>query len=163
MWCKTTGTTPHLVVACPPGAPHRWREKAARPNPLDGAPNKESTVKKRKTAKLGYPHRSVKKRASASTHAEHSEWSTRMQLRVIARDLLPKAAQQARKGKTRLLAVLSNILLRTELSEPKNPADVEQFAEEGQRKQQRHAQESSHEKQFNDWAAATMARGQAKS
>ncbi|MGI0088683.1 MAG: hypothetical protein ACREBI_12130 [Nitrosotalea sp.] len=52
-----------------------------------------------------------------------NEWATRIQLRSIARDLLPHAAGQARHGKTRMLAVVSNILLRTEVSELKQRAD----------------------------------------
>jgi hypothetical protein len=46
-----------------------------------------------------------------------NEWATRVQLRSIARDLLPAAARQARAGRSRMLAVLGNILLKSEVSD----------------------------------------------
>ena len=46
-----------------------------------------------------------------------NEWASRVQLQSIARDLLPVAATQARKGRSRLLAVVSNILLKSEMTE----------------------------------------------
>lgn len=46
-----------------------------------------------------------------------NEWASRVQLQSIARDLLPTAAAHARKGRSRLLAVVANILLKTEMSE----------------------------------------------
>lgn len=46
-----------------------------------------------------------------------NEWVSRVQLQSVARDLLPVAAGQARKGRSRLLAVIANILLKTEMTE----------------------------------------------
>lgn len=46
-----------------------------------------------------------------------NEWASRVQLQAIARDLLPVAAAQARKGRSRLLAVVANVLLKTEMTE----------------------------------------------
>src|SRR6185437_5266776 len=46
-----------------------------------------------------------------------NEWASRVQLQSIARDLLPVAAAQARKGRSRLLAVVSNVLLKSEMTE----------------------------------------------
>lgn len=41
-------------------------------------------------------------------------WAARVQLRSVARDLIPEAAKQARNGRSRLLAVIGNILLDSE-------------------------------------------------
>ena len=49
-----------------------------------------------------------------------NDWAVRVQLRSIARDLLPQAASQARNGRGRLLAVLANVLLKSEVSELKD-------------------------------------------
>ena len=49
--------------------------------------------------------------------AFRTEWSARVQLRAIARDLLPKAAALARRGRPRLLGLLTKIFLTTETAD----------------------------------------------
>ncbi|MHB8754061.1 MAG: hypothetical protein ACYC92_03765 [Candidatus Acidiferrales bacterium] len=46
-------------------------------------------------------------------------WAARVLLRSVARDLIPDAASLARKGKSRLLQVIGNILLGSETLETK--------------------------------------------
>ncbi|MHB8541830.1 MAG: hypothetical protein ACYDCD_12965 [Candidatus Acidiferrales bacterium] len=51
-------------------------------------------------------------------------WAARVFLRAVARDLIPDAATLARKGRSRLLAVVGNILLNSEALEIKGEAAV---------------------------------------
>jgi hypothetical protein len=66
-----------------------------------------------------------------------SEWAARVQLRAVCRDLLPQAASQARKGRSRMLAVIGNILLKSEVSELKSRDEISggQLAEERRQQQ----------------------------
>lgn len=56
--------------------------------------------------------------------AFRTEWTARVQLRAIARDLLPKAAALARKGRARLLALLTKIFLTTETTDLRKMASL---------------------------------------
>jgi hypothetical protein len=57
-----------------------------------------------------------------------TEYAARVQLRSIARDLLPRAAGQARAGRSRLLSTLANILLKSEITTLRQTPSEESYA-----------------------------------